>query len=114
MTAEEVFDDLSKKYGEDFNWHMLPFTNKTFVAELKKEIGENHFLYNQQIYAVGKCDSNDDVLFVAGNEDGVDVYYIFHLTYSKENMIGYPKYKKIKGIREVKEYIEQTYIRDFL
>ena len=38
MTAEEVFDDLSHKYGEDFNWHMLPFTNKTFVAELKSEI----------------------------------------------------------------------------
>ena len=43
MTAEEVFDDLSHKYGEDFNWHMLPFTNKTFVAELKNEIGEKHF-----------------------------------------------------------------------
>ena len=42
MTAEEVFDDLSKKYGKDFNWYMLPFTNKTFVAELKKEIGENN------------------------------------------------------------------------
>lgn len=114
MTAEEVFDDLSKKYGEDFNWHILPVANKTFVAELKKEIDEEHFLYNQQIYAVAKCDSNDDVLFVAGNEDGVDVYYIFHLTYSKVNMIGYPKYKKIMGIRAVKEYIEQTYITDFL
>lgn len=113
MTAEEVFDDLFKKYGDDFNWCMIPFTNKTFVAELKNEIGEEHFLYNQQIYAVAKCDSNDDVLFVAGNEDGVDVYYIFHLTYSKENIIGYPKYIKFKGILEVKEYIEQSYIRDF-
>lgn len=43
MTAEEVFDDLAKKYGEEFNWHVLPFTNKSFVAELKKEIGENIF-----------------------------------------------------------------------
>ncbi len=114
MTAEEVFDDLLHKYGEDFNWHMLPFTNKIFVAELKNEIGEKHFLYNEQIYAVAKCDSNDDVLFVAGNEDGVDAYCIFHLTYSKQNIIGYPKCKKFKGILEVKEYIEQSYIRDFL
>lgn len=88
MTAEEVFDDLSHQYGEDFNWRMLPFTNKTFVAELKNEIGKHHFLYNEQIYVVAKCDSNDDVLFVAGNEGGVDVYYIFHLTYSKENING--------------------------
>lgn len=51
---------------------------------------------------------------MADNEDGVDVYYIFHLTYSKENIIGYPKYKKFKGILEVKEYIEQSYTRDFI
>ena len=114
MTAEEVFDDLSHKYGEDFSWHMLPFTNKTFVAELKNEIGEHHFLHNKQIYAVAKCDSNDDVLFVADNEDGVDVYYIFHLTYSKVNINGCPQYVKFKGIPEVKEYIEQSYVRDFL
>ena len=29
-----------------------------------------------EIYAVAKCDSNDDVLFGTGNEEGVDVYYI--------------------------------------
>lgn len=114
MTPEEAIDDLIQKYGEDFNWCILPFTNKTFVAELKKEIGANHFLYNQQIYAVAKCDSNDDVLYLAGNEDGVEVYYIFHLTYTEDNAIGYPKYKKLKGMLEVKEYIEQAYIRDFL
>lgn len=114
MTAEEVFDDLTNKYGEEFNWHMLPFTNKSFVAELKKEIGETHFLYNERIYAVAKCDSNDDVLFVAGNEDGMDIYYIFHLTYSVNNMVGYPKYIKLIGIQEVREYIEQAFIRDYL
>ncbi len=114
MTAEEVFDDLANQYGEDFNWYMLPFTNKTYVSELRKEIGETHFLYNKQIYAVAKCDSNDDVLFVAGNEDGVDIYYIFHLTYSENNILGCPRYKKFKGILEVKEYIECTYVNEFL
>lgn len=24
MTAEEVFSDLYDKYGEDFNWYMIP------------------------------------------------------------------------------------------
>ncbi len=50
MTEEEVFDDLLHKYGEDFNWHMLPFTNKTFVAELKNEIGKKHFRYEKKVY----------------------------------------------------------------
>lgn len=26
MTIEEVFSDLYDKYGEDFNWYMIPLT----------------------------------------------------------------------------------------
>ncbi len=114
MTAEEVFDDLSNKYGDDFNWHILPLSNKTFVTELKKEIGKEHFLYNEQLWAVAKCDSNDDVLYVAGTDGGKDIYYIFHLTYSEHNAKGFPKYKSFEGIEAVKEYIEQVFITEYL
>ena len=112
MTAKDVIDALFQKYGEDFNWYMLPFTNTTFVDELKAEIGENHFLYHQKIYAVAKCESNDEVLYMAEKEDCVEVYYIFHLTYSKKIANGYPKYKKFTEIFEVKEYMEQCYLED--
>lgn len=108
MTAEEAFYNLCKKYGDDFNWHMLPFSNQTFVAELKKEIGKNHFLYNKQIWAVAKCDSSDDVLYLADNDGGTDIYYIFHLTYMECNTGGFPRYKKFEGINAVNEYIEQS------
>jgi len=42
MTAEEIFCDLFEKYGEDFNWYMVPFSqsNGIFGEELKKEINE--------------------------------------------------------------------------
>lgn len=33
MTPEEVIDGLFQKYGEDFNWYILPYTNKTLVDE---------------------------------------------------------------------------------
>ena len=38
MTAEEIFCDLFDKYGEDFNWYMVPLSqsNGIFVEELKK------------------------------------------------------------------------------
>lgn len=114
MTAEEVFCDLYDKYGEEFNWQILPFSDKTFVEELRREIGEKHFLYNEQIYAVAKCDSNDDVLFVTGKDGEKDIYHIFHLTYSKHNLPGFPKYKKFIGIEEVKSYIEQMFITEYL
>lgn len=106
MTAEEVFSDLNDKYGDAFNWRMIPLTNKTFVAELKKEIGKNHYLYNRHIWAVAKCDSNDHVLYLSA-EDGTDIYYIFHLTYSGHNTNGFPKCQKFFNINEVKEYIER-------
>ena len=99
MTAEEVFCELSDKYGDDFNWHMLPLSNHTFTAELKKEIGNRHFLYHKQIWAVAKCDSNDDVLYLADNGEG---------TYSECNADGFPRYKEFEGINAVKEYIEQS------
>ncbi len=113
MTAEEVFCDLGDKYGDDFNWYMIPLTNRTFVVELRREIGEKHFLYNKPIYAVAKCDSNDDVLFLSA-DDGKDVYYIFHLTYSGLNSEGFPKHKKFANLQAVKEYIEREFIAEYL
>lgn len=50
MTLEEMFCDLYDKYGKDFNWYMIPFTQAdgAFVAELNKEIGQDHFLYGKK------------------------------------------------------------------
>ena len=94
MTAEEIFCNLFDKYGEDFNWHMVPLSqsNGILVEELKKEIGKRHFLFHKKVWAVAKCESNDDVLYVTDGEQGADTYYIFHLTYSKQNLEGFPKY----------------------
>ena len=33
---EKIFDGLIQKYGEDFNWHILPIEN-SFDKELKKK-----------------------------------------------------------------------------
>lgn len=116
MTIEEVFSDLYDKYGEDFNWCMLPLTQADgmFVTELKNEIGEDHFLYDKRIWAVAKCESNDDVLYVTDNGRNADIYYIFHLTYSKHNSDGFPRYEELKDVYAVKEFLEQSYVKDYL
>ena len=110
MTAEEVFSDLFDKYGEDLNWYMIPLSQAggAFVSELKKEIGKDHFLYGKRIWAVAKCESNDEVLYVTGNGLGADIYYVFHLTYSEKNLDGFPKFKELKDIYAVKEFIEES------
>lgn len=116
MTSEKVFSDLYYKYGEDFNWYMIPFTQAdgALVTELKKEIGKKHFLFDKKIWAVAKCESNDDVLYVTRKGNGADIYYIFHLTYSSQNINGYPQSIKFEDIYAVKEYIEQSYIQNYM
>lgn len=113
MTAEEVIYDLCHKYGDNFNWHMIPLTNHTFVKELKREIGINHFLYHEKVWAVAKCDSNDDVLYVSGRQSaGKDIYYIFHLTWQSPNENSFPKYKEFVGIDAVRKYIENLCVAE--
>lgn len=114
MTAEEVFNSLSAKYGEAFNWYLLPLSqsNGTLVDELKKELSKDHFLYHQEIWAVAKCAANDDVLYVTASDSGGSIYYIFHLTYSTQNLPGFPRCEKFADICAVKEYIERTFIKN--
>ena len=116
MTIEEVFSDLYDKYGEDFNWYILPLTQAAgmFVTELKNEIGEDHLLYDKRIWAVAKCESNDDVLYVLRNEIGRDIYYLFHLTYSAHNADGFPRYAEFADLFAVKEFIERSYIENYM
>ena len=89
MTAEEIFCDLFDKYGEDFNWYMVPLSqsNGAFVEELKKEIGEGHILYHNKLWAVAKCTSNDNVLYVAGEETGRDKSYASFAFFRKNSRI---------------------------
>ena len=116
MTIEEIFSDLCDKYGEDFNWYMIPLTQAdgVFVTELKNEIGEDHFLYDKRIWAAAKCESNDDVLYVLRNGIGRDIYYLFHLTYSAQNADGFPRYVEFTDLFAVKEFIERSYIEDYM
>ena len=85
-----------------------------FVAELNKEIGQDHFLYGKKILAVAKCESNDDVLYVLRNGTGRDIYYLFHLTYSAHNADGFPQYEEFADLFAVKEFIERSYIEDYM
>lgn len=105
---EKIFDGLIQKYGEDFNWRILPIEN-SFDAELKKEIQKDHFLFGKDIYALAKCDANDDVLYVMQME-GVDMFCIVHLTYTKQNEKGFPKYQMFENIEKVINYLEESIV----
>ena len=108
MTVEELFEKLIGKYGDNFNWTLVPFSNNSFVDELNKELGDNKFTH--PIFAVAKCEANDDVLFLIEEDD----YRIYHLTYSKNNINGYPRFILFDGRLSAINYIEKEYVDNYL
>ena len=40
--------------------------------------------------------TTEEVLYVVGSGSGIDIYYIFSLTYSTDNPERFPKYKEFK------------------
>lgn len=114
MTVEEIMDKLYHEYGEEFNWHMIPFSQASrghFIEELKKELGEDNDFFETDVYAVAKCDSNDDVLY--GTDIANEPWRIYHLTYSSINRDGFPKYIGFASRKEAMEYIRDEFEREY-
>lgn len=113
MSVESLFNNLFKKYGNEFNWIIIPLSNKTYIKEADKEIKYGHSLYGVKLTAIAKCESNDDVLYFAEN-NGEELYIILHLTYSKNQDIAYPKYIMFDDLCEAEKYLENQYIEQYL
>ena len=92
---------LSEKYGDEFNWGTVP-ENNTFVRELLDETNISDYC---SIEAIAHSYSNDDVLFLFNNM----VYRIYHLTYSKHNIEGFPKYVEFTDGKAVIGYLEKQF-----
>lgn len=56
---------------------MLPLTDKGFVEELKKELSQEHSIFEKSVYAAARSDSNDDVLYLLCGDSRGDVYRIY-------------------------------------
>jgi len=84
MSMEDIMERCEEKFGDDFNWWMLPEEKREspFVPELKHELGEDDPFFDGRVYAVCKCDANDDMLFRSVRKDGTELWRIYHLTYS--------------------------------
>ena len=76
--SRRSFSALYDKYGVDFNGTCFPLlqANGNFVEELKKEIGNDHFLYHKKF---GQWQSAIQMMMccmLPGNELGTDTYYV--------------------------------------
>lgn len=107
MTAEEWFCYFFEKYGEDFNWYMIPFSNHYFIDELLSELGQDR--ESNSVYSIAKCESNDNVLFLVD-----DVFRIYHLTYSKDNASGFPRYLEFGDLTSAMNHIEKEYVDEYM
>lgn len=111
MTIEEMFYYFDDKYGDEFNWGIIPYKASHFVEELKKEVGNNDPMFQKDICAVARSYSADDVLFLVDDEK--DTYRIYHLTYShKEDK--FLRFVEMENIEKVKEFLERQFIDKYL
>ncbi len=113
MLVERLFESLFAKYGDEFNWMILPLSNQTYNKQAEKEIKKGHSLYGVNLTAVAKCESNDDVLYVTENKGGT-LYIILHLTYSENQDIAYPEYIMFDNLCEAEKYLENQYVEQYL
>ena len=97
-------DDLGWIQGKtNEDWDLVDNDNLQFINELTKELNENHLLYNRVEKAIMRRYYQDDVLYLL--KDGK--FAIVHLTYSNNNLPGWPRYKEFTTFEEVKNYIEK-------
>lgn len=115
MSMEDIMERCEEKFGDDFNWFMLP-ENKgetLFVPELKLELGEDDPFFDGHVYAIYKCDANDDILFQSVRKDGTELWRIYHLTYSHcRECEGFPKRWDFESGQKAAEHIISQYVED--
>lgn len=99
---EKCFNELERKYGEDFCWLRADGENSSFAAEAYREMTKEHPLYGMKLTALAKSEANDDVLFYT--EYGQ--FAVIHLTYNENNSSEFPGYKILDTHQELGEYLE--------
>lgn len=103
MIIENCFEELERKYGDDFCWFIVDTEKNSYVSEAYREIAQYHPLYGIKLTVLAKSEANDDVLFYM--EHGQ--FAVIHLTYSQNQTSGFPRYKILDTYDEVKAYLEQ-------
>lgn len=115
MTIEEIMNCLTDEYGDNFNWRMIPLTDKYFAAELKRELKPGDPFLMNDIHAVAKCDSDDNVLYLGIDGTGTkEIWRIYHLTYASDNVSGYPLFKEFGSRKTVADYIQNQFVSEYL
>lgn len=105
MTFEELYGNLYDKYGENFNWEMLPLSGAKYRDEVENRIKIGHFLYRKRLYAIAKRINNDELLLVTAGSDRKDLYVILHLSHDDNQDVNNPEYILINGIYELEKYL---------
>lgn len=100
--------ELTKKFlseNPQIKWIILNSKqSSSFVKELHSELTETHPLYCTEAMAYAKSENSDDILFSLDNGKCA----IIHLTYSRQNMNGFPKFTEFESIKEALESIKNN------
>ena len=105
-------------YDIHSHFYTFPFFAKNlkdslFVPELRLELGEDDPFFDGRVYAIYKCDANDDMLFQSVRKDGTELWRIYHLTYSHcRERDGFPIRRDFESGQKAAEYIINHFVEE--
>ena len=84
------------------DWDIIDATSSPkWLTQLNSELNRTHPLYRRATKALARCYGRDDVLYQL--EDGKCA--IVHLTYSRSNADGWPRFVMFEKLEDAEEYI---------
>jgi len=84
------------------HWDVIDlYSNPKSYEELNAQLGKKHPLYRKFNKPIARCYSQDDVLYQLN--DGT--YAIIHLTYSRSNQDGWPRFIAFKNLENAVKHI---------
>jgi len=110
MQIIDKIQSLTSKYGQNFDWQEIKDKNNWFLQELISELNESHVLFEKPKEVVARRFSQDDILCLLND----NTYAIIHLTYSKNNAKGSPKFIVFDSLQSALCYIEDEYISEYI
>ena len=103
-TLGALLNKLEEKYGNDFYWSVIEGNN--FLDELNSELTEDHPLHGKARKALARSYLQDDFLFLLDDKS----YAIVHLTFSKNNINGFPLFEIFDDLQSVINDIENKHL----
>ena len=105
LALERDIASFQKEFGEEFNWELIEWNDKSVQKQVHQELKKGHPLFGMKLNAVARCTSNDDVLCIRQEDQ---IYISIHLTYNNNGGTEFPRFVIVGNQVKLLDYLRQS------